>query len=157
MSKQAMELAIDECRDNILNGRGALEAVLDGDQTNADLSVFDDMYAALKEAIKQKGAPVAWIATDFDGHADVGLTKEQAKARAGEYCNEFIPLYTSAPTIPEGCQLVPKVMTSNMIEAFHDTVTFHIEYGEDVYVDNDEAVYKAMLSAAPEHKGEQQC
>lgn len=39
------------------------------------------------------GKPVAWIATDLDGRADVGLTKEVAKSRAGEGCTEFIPLF----------------------------------------------------------------
>jgi hypothetical protein len=41
----------------------------------------------------QPSKPVAWIATDLDGRADVGLTKEEAKRRAGEGCTEFIPLY----------------------------------------------------------------
>ena len=44
-------VAIDGCRDDILNGRGALEEVLDNDQTNAVLAVFDQYFdgAAPKE------------------------------------------------------------------------------------------------------------
>lgn len=43
--------------------------------------------------LRKMGGPVAWIATDLDGHGDVAWTKEEAKRRAGEYCTEFVPLY----------------------------------------------------------------
>lgn len=45
--------AIAECRDAILNGRGALESVLDGDQTNAVLAVFDDYLASAPKYTKE--------------------------------------------------------------------------------------------------------
>src|SRR3990167_4797746 len=45
--------AIDSARDCILNGRGALEAVLDGDQTNAVLAEFDQIYDALQPEPEQ--------------------------------------------------------------------------------------------------------
>jgi hypothetical protein len=53
--------------------------------------------------------PVAWIATDLDGRADVGLTKEEAKRRAGEGCTEFIPLYDvgSASAAGAGSEQAP--------------------------------------------------
>ena len=47
--------AIDSARDCILNGRGALEAVLDGDQTNAVLAEFDQIYDALQPEPEQGG------------------------------------------------------------------------------------------------------
>jgi hypothetical protein len=51
-------------------------------------------FIYLPPAVSQMdGAAVAWIATDLDGRADVGLTKEEAKRRAGEGCTEFIPLF----------------------------------------------------------------
>ncbi|MES2319960.1 MAG: dATP/dGTP pyrophosphohydrolase domain-containing protein [Pseudomonadota bacterium] len=52
------------------------------------------------EAIAQPSAvpftkPIlmAYVATDLDGHADVGMTIEIAKERAGEYCNTIIALH----------------------------------------------------------------
>ena len=61
-------------------------------------------------------------------------------------------LYTSAPSIPEGWQLVPVDPTASMCDAFHSAVKIHLEYGEDVYVENEDLAYKAMLSAAPKHQ-----
>ncbi len=37
--------------------------------------------------------PIAWLCTDFDGHYGIGVTKELAKAEAGEHCNDFLPLH----------------------------------------------------------------
>ena len=37
--------------------------------------------------------PVAWLCTDFDGHFGLGVTKELAKSKAGEFCNDFLPLH----------------------------------------------------------------
>ena len=38
---------------------------------------------------------MAWLCTDYDGHVGIGVTKDAAKADAGEFCTEFIPLYTT--------------------------------------------------------------
>ncbi len=37
--------------------------------------------------------PIAWLCTDFDGHYGIGVTKELAKVKAGEHCNDFLPLH----------------------------------------------------------------
>lgn len=42
---QRLRAAFSEARDAILNGRGPLEATLDGDQTNAVLAVIDDAFS----------------------------------------------------------------------------------------------------------------
>lgn len=44
--------------------------------------------------------PVAWACTDYDGRVGVGITKEEAKQRAGELCTEFFPLYTATTAEP---------------------------------------------------------
>ena len=51
-----------------------------------------DALAAELRAIRER-RPVAWIATDMDGHCEVGLTKKSAKSRAGESCNYFLPMF----------------------------------------------------------------
>ena len=53
---------------------------------------------ATHQATQQAGAPVAWIATDLDGRAGVGFTKDEAKRQAGEGCTEFIPLFDLGAT-----------------------------------------------------------
>jgi hypothetical protein len=41
----------------------------------------------------RRSQPAAHIATDLDGHGDVGMTIEQAKYRAGENCDTIIALH----------------------------------------------------------------
>jgi hypothetical protein len=94
--------------------------------------------AALKVAIKQQGEPVVWYADCIDG---LGNKSRQYYNNPGELGLRH-PLYTSAPTIPEGMRLVPKEPTEAMLEAGY--FTDHAA---------NRGVYKAMLSAAPEYKG----
>ena len=58
------------------------------------------------------------------------------------------PLYTSAPSIPEGWQLVPIEPTSEMLEAAYKS-HWTIQVADDAYEFNAENPYKAMLAAAP--------
>ena len=106
-----------------------------------------EAIAALKEVIKQQGEPVAWRWSEsngarwFDWRTDWGY-HEAAKKHGCliEYA------YTSAPTIPEGWQLVPKEPTQKMLE----TAYLRIE-SEGVHTTPwmRGTIYKAMLSAAP--------
>ncbi len=51
---------IAEIRDNVLHGRGPLEAVLDNDQTNAVLAVIDDALAA-PQPVQASPAKDEWM------------------------------------------------------------------------------------------------
>lgn len=55
-----------------------------------------------------------------------------------------------ALTPPEGFVLVPVYPTEAMLDAEHATAEIHNEWGEDLYVENAEAVWAAMLAARPE-------
>ena len=66
---------------------------------NADKLRLEKELAALKQS---QGEPVAWLGADGDVH----LFWEDESDK---------PLYTSAPTIPEGWQFVPKEPTPAMI------------------------------------------
>lgn len=88
-----------------------------------------------KAAIKQAGEPVAEV--DRDKPGGIKWVPNVALRKGTK-------LFTSAPTIPAGWQLVPKEPTPEMI-FFADSVDWS-EYQYDVY--------KAMLSAAPSYKGE---
>ena len=68
---------------------GAAEIIAAMQETHAE------DQAELKALREQK--PVAWVATDLDGRCEVGLTKASAKSRAGESCDEFIPLVFGSP------------------------------------------------------------
>jgi hypothetical protein len=41
----------------------------------------------------RKSTPMAYVATDLDGHADVGMSMEEAKRRAGPSCDTIIALH----------------------------------------------------------------
>ena len=116
----------------------------------------DEAIAALTEAIKQQGEPVAWRITTHDGIVWIGAHPSSLPNHKSE------PLYTSAPTIPEGwiefrpapipegCQIVPKEPTPEMMRATLGWYDGGKTYGEQAVISS----YKAMLSAAPEYKGE---
>ena len=101
-----------------------------------DDPLADKVKAALKEAIKQQGEPVAWstpnpkTVNDFSFYATKVYTE---------------PLYTSAQTIPEGWKLVPVEPTATQIRCGQLGVTTTCAI----------SIYQAMLSAAPEYKGEE--
>jgi hypothetical protein len=92
------------------------------------------VIAALKEAIKNQGEPVAVVADDYDNMAEL-LRQLPAGTK----------LYTSAPEIsltnlPEGWQLVPEIPTKEMVAAAL-TQDDGFRMGS----------WYAMLSAAPKH------
>ena len=100
-----------------------------------------DAIAALESAIKQRGEPVG-EAEAFMG-SNGGFTMvvfEAAHVPVGT------KLYTSAPIIPEGWQLVPIEPTEQMFDNTIDAGTF----------DEDDVnfFWGQMLSAAPEYKGD---
>ena len=94
--------------------------------------------------VKQQGEPVAWLIRGWRGYednaTDSGLTAELAKSQGAT----VTPLYTFAPTIPAGWQLVPVEPTLEMLDAGDQYMGGLSSLGE---------AWGAMLSAAP--KGEQ--
>lgn len=94
----------------------------------------------LKEAIKQQGEPVAWIRFRSDGCYDGPLMDSQMES-VRKTSGAWTPLYTSAPTIPEGWQLVPKEPTTKMLESLYSGMNTSVGTKWDL-----------MLSDAPEYK-----
>ena len=123
------------------------------DGYESEMNLAESAIAALKEAIKQQGEPVGV----FGGKR---YTPENTTEFWGNlYLDDVTAgdlLYTSAPSIPEGWiefrpapipegwQLVPKEPTVEMIR-----------FAGKCVPKSPAAQYRAMLSAAPEHKGEQ--
>lgn len=87
MSKQVMEQALE-----------TLEAV---NLAYPNGECVPKAIASLKEAIKQYGEPVAWLYT-FDGYTEALMPDEVEQDNKDAYPNMYKPLYTLAPTIPEG-------------------------------------------------------
>jgi len=111
---------------------------------------------ALKEAIKQQGEPVGEVVNSGASWDQIVLVKFSGVRPA-----LGTKLYTSAPTmltaqapcdIPEGWQLVPIEPTPEMLVDGRDA-DFEWSVSDD---DRNglSVIYKAMLSAAPERKGE---
>ena len=59
----------------------------------AEIAELRAALAARATPAQPTEKPLAWLATDLDGHGDVAFTKEEAKRRAGESCTYFYPLY----------------------------------------------------------------
>jgi len=128
MSKQAMEMALEALQQRRYSGSNSLN---------------ERAIAALKEAIKQQGKPVAWIGYDGEGGEVVatreyGINGRDALSKRGF---DMQPLHTSAPTIPEEKE------SKAPYETLYDTA----------YIHGWNECRKAMLSAAIEHKGEKEC
>lgn len=105
------------------------------------------------EAIKQRGEPVATLRVTMETH-DMGqsLAPNPPFKCAIAYASKVAidmplgkhKLYTSAPTIPEGWQLVPIEPTPEMVEAANDEPQWRVSAWEVTT-----RRWKAMLSAAP--------
>jgi hypothetical protein len=124
--------------------------------------------AALEEAIKQQGEPVIEKASDIVDFDDFELGWRERGKNQGEpvgiYHNKTMrcgvewltgnpladgtKLYTSAPTIPEGWQLVPKALDASM----RGILANYFEVASKGGVFLFDAFWNALLSAAP--KGE---
>lgn len=167
MSKQAMEMALD-----------ALEKGVHLSYSEyANEKVFGPAIAALKEAIKQQdspnyslGEPVLFMFA-VDGRYYTGKTEAACRAmlRASliDDVTEVIPLYASAPTIPEGWQLVEKkelekacLWMQQAAEDIADWGGYASEYFQEkhglqsdieTYVERAGHLYK-LLAAAPKHE-----
>lgn len=135
------------------------------------------------DAPQQQGEPVAWslcfpcsVGADVYGKINA-MTTYDSEIMANEYADKcaegqfssgrplVVPLYTSAPSIqqgvcyvptipaepaiPEGWQLVPKEPTLHM-----EAVGFAKRSDPSDKRGSGTSVYKAMLSAAPQYKGE---
>jgi hypothetical protein len=100
--------------------------------------------AALKEVIAKQGEPVAVVNVQGGGKNPVVSWLHPEGLSAGSH-----KLYTSAPTIPEGWQLVPKELPHKIVlDLWRDG---HVEPAF-TWTATLNKLSKAMLSAAP--KGE---
>lgn len=90
---QQVAAACSKANERLLLQRDSLE------QSEMDyrsmLAHRDDLRAQL--ARNEQAEPVAWLATDLDGHGDVAFTKEGANLRAGYGCDTLIPLLSEQP------------------------------------------------------------
>lgn len=61
-----------------------------------------EMLTAFAERIEadERALPVAWAATDDDGHVGLGLTKANARAATRPECSRLFPLFTHPPAQP---------------------------------------------------------
>jgi len=103
------------------------------------------------EKSTQQGEPVVWMQSnhlDKFKHNACGSESMLARCSVRQLHPDYKPLYTSAPTIPEGWQLVPKELTPEMIVAGERERRSHVGNMNPV------TTYKAMLSAAPIYGGE---
>jgi hypothetical protein len=124
----------------------ALEALRKAMQGNLMFDEAMEAFNALKEAIKQQ---------EVDGRVQLIAMLDLLNLCADQLNNHLDRLGkacvagTSAPTIPEGWQLVPKELTEEMLDAFIGEIEASGSSGE---LRGAFAGYAAMLSAAP--KGE---
>jgi uncharacterized protein YbdZ (MbtH family) len=117
------------------------------DTVSADIALANEINHLTKQLleIKQQGDPVAYLRNDNPGgHYQVVMSYK------GEY--GAFPVFTSAPTIPAGWQLVPKEPTPEMIAAAQEQTDLDYRRGAATLASN---IYRAMLFAAPEYKGEE--
>lgn len=80
-----------------LLARAALAAPRQAGGQSIDNQPESRTSAEYKVVAAPQQEPVAWLATDLDGHGDVGFTQKIAQHRAGEFCDQFIKLYSELP------------------------------------------------------------
>jgi hypothetical protein len=108
-----------------------------------------DAVTALEEAIAKQGEPVAWMQSNhlsklINNHCDAESMLARCSSR--QLQPDYKALYTSAPTIPEGWQLVPKELPHKIVlDLWRDG---HVEPAF-TWTATLNKLSKAMLSAAP--------
>ena len=76
----------------------------------------------------ERAAADAWVCTDFDGHAGIGFTREEAATNAGEDCKDFLPLYFDpSKTLAEAEETI-----RNLVRALSEEVNSPSFMGEPV-------------------------
>lgn len=148
MSKQAMEMALEALEEShALNVNWVSvaepEMLEHLSEYRAVIKMGEAAIAALKEAIKQAGEPVTYRAWD-DVHSRWLFT-----LWPDEYPNntfEWLPLYTSAQTIPKGWRLVPEELTDAQLHAACASIRW---YEQEPTA---RAVYAAALAKAPAYE-----
>ena len=144
MSKQMLEMAIEalyETKDIIRD----LCLVYGNPYPDATFDRVDEAIAALKEAVKTQGEPVAFIhRTKRQDHLSFFNSLDTISAHETYLETVALCPCTSAPTIPEGWQLVPIEPTPKMIHEGQMSRLCPVTGSESAA-----AIYKAMLSAAP--------
>ena len=153
MSKQAMEKALD--------------ALINSRPINADSVIPHNKHceaiAELKEAIKQhetfkastEEEGEAYMHGWFDGNEAIKTQSEPVQCNQTDYCAaQFQKLYTSAPSIPEGYQLI----RSDVVEFLNGSGELDGMNFGDAGTGKSPSPYwwRVYLSAAPEYKGEEQ-
>ena len=103
--------------------------------TQRRLELKGDELAALKQS---QGKPMAMEAIYAAWH---GAGVDIAGGDWNRFAKMLPPLYTSAPTSPEGWQIVPIEPTKEMIDAARD------QHEGEKYLPV--SLYKSMLAAAP--------
>ena len=105
-----------------------------------------------------QGEPKAWMFKVWDGRrlnefAAIDYEPQKHDVYGWEVLKDKQPLYTQAPAIPEGWQLVPIEPTPEMIEAGRNAPMILAGNDEDDAPQDYINVYEAMLSAAPKQGG----
>jgi hypothetical protein len=146
MSKQTMELEVAlEALTLILPLAKGYAALNDVGSNRQYCANAESAIAELKEAIKQQGEPGAkWVCP----RCNVDRLKAPCPAPTGN-CPMTGTAYTSAPTIPEGWQLVPKKLDVPMREVLANY--FEAACKGRIFLFDD--FWNVLLSAASEYKG----
>lgn len=134
---------IEALRQRVKELEGVEEDLDTTSQHNAELQLE---FAALKA---QQGKPAYWVLPNGKVLPEKYVTRFGSKNDQGEFKyheTEWIPLYTAAPSIPEGWQLVPVEPTRDMLFAVIRMFTSHTLRGQDT--DTRDA-YQVLLLAAP--------
>lgn len=80
--------------------------------------VDDRIKARAADARESQPTVLAYVATDLDGRADVGMTRQKAMERAGHGCDTIIPVYdlgSNQPTDPNfNSGLTPEEIRARM-------------------------------------------
>ena len=136
-----LEVAESDCLEQArLNGMGASREAALMAKLEAAEKERDELRAKIEAMEKQE--PDAWCATDETGTVVEALGMNQS--RRFDTALYLAPGAQPAPSVPAGWKLVPIDSTSEMDDAGSDHC--------DGYRSTAEAVWSAMIAAAPEAK-----
>lgn len=74
------------------------------------------------DALDSQPTVLAYVATDLDGRADVGMTREKAMERAGHGCDTIIPVYDLGNSQPAGSASQENVGDDALVDLRSDEV-----------------------------------
>jgi hypothetical protein len=116
---------------------------MDADPKLLELGALHQEVTELRAALAARATPaqptekpLAWLATDLDGHGDVAFTQEEAKRRAGESCTYFYPLYDTDKPQPSpssvGAAIPEQPVQHKVIESLLREARTTLEMWKDV-------------------------